>query len=311
VRATVQSLLVLLGALALSGCGLGAGAAPTAIHLTVTRDFGATDLSRAGALKVSGQETDMSLLLRNYTVGTRYGGGFVNSVDGLAAGQEAGKPVDWFYYVNGIEASKGAVATNVNPGDHIWWDRHDWSQTDHVPAVVGSFPEPFLNGTNGKRLPVRVECTDVPGSACQTVTARLRAFGIPAAIAQAGSGGAPLTLRLLVGPWVKVAGDLDAASIASGPRASGVYVRFSADGRSLTLLDQEGRAVRTLQAGAGLIAATSRDEDAPVWVVTGTDEAGVTRAASAFAQSALQDHFALALPAEGARVPVPVAEVHP
>ena len=39
-----------------------------------------------------------------------------------------------------------------------------------MPAVVGSFPEPFLNGIGGKRLPVRVECTDVAGSACRTVT---------------------------------------------------------------------------------------------------------------------------------------------
>jgi hypothetical protein len=54
------------------------------------------------------------------------------------------------------------------------------------------------------------------------------------------------TLRVLVGPWVQVAGDLDARSIAAGPRTSGVYARFSADGRTLTLLDQDGpRRART------------------------------------------------------------------
>ena len=119
----------------------------------------------------------MSLLMGNAPVTTRYGGGFVQSIDGLSGGQEAGRPVDWFYYVNGVEASKGAAATNVHPGDHIWWDRHDWSQTDNVPAVVGSFPEPFLNGIGGKRLPVRVECAVVQGEACRTVAARLRSAG--------------------------------------------------------------------------------------------------------------------------------------
>ena len=116
----------------------------------------------------------MSLLMRNEPVATRFGGGFVQSIDGLSGGQEGARPVDWFYYVNGIEAGRGAADTNVHAGDHIWWDRHDWSQTEHVPAVVGSFPEPFLNGVEGKRLPVRVECSTVPAPACHTVAARLR-----------------------------------------------------------------------------------------------------------------------------------------
>ena len=129
----------------------------------------------------------MSLLERNYTVVTSDGGGFVESVDGVSGGQEAGQPVDWFYFVNGVEATKGADATNVRSGDRIWWDRHDWSQTETVPAVVGSFPEPFLNGIEGKRLPVRVECASVAGYACRTVAARLRALDVPPAIAPIGS----------------------------------------------------------------------------------------------------------------------------
>ena len=106
----------------------------------------------------------------------------MQSIDGLAGGQEDGRPVDWFYYVNGIEAPQGGAATNVLPGDHIWWDRHDWSQTEDVPAVVGSFPEPFLNGIEGKRLPVRLECESVAGYACRTINQRLLALGVPAAI---------------------------------------------------------------------------------------------------------------------------------
>jgi hypothetical protein len=301
----VAALAAVMAVLALAGCGLGAGPAPTAVQLLVTREFGARVLPASGPVKVRGQETVMSLLMRNYSVGTRYGGGFVQSVDGLSGGREAGEPVDWFYYVNGVEAPMGAAATNVHPGDHVWWDRHDWSQTEEVPAVVGSFPEPFLNGIGGERLPVRIECATVGGYACDTVTARLRASGVPAAIAAVGSGGAPQTLRLLVGPWAKLDGELDADGIARGPRASGVYASFSADGQTLTLLDQDGRPVRRLQAGAGLIAATREGEDAPVWVVTGTDGAGVQRAARAFDQATLRDRFAVAVSA-GATVPLPI-----
>jgi hypothetical protein len=302
-HACTAPIAALLG-LALTGCGLGAGPAPSAIQLRVTRDFGARALGTTKAPTVKGQETVMSLLMRNDTVTTRFGGGFVQSIEGVTGGQEVGRPVDWFYYVNGVEAGRGAAATNVHPGDHIWWDRHDWSQTEHVPAVVGSFPEPFLNGIEGKRLPVRVECADGAAAACESVKARLRASGVPAAVAAIGGGAAPETLRVRVGTWMSVQGELATETIASGPRASGVYARFSKDGRTLTLLDQNGRAARALLTGAGLIAATRHAEDAPVWVVTGTDAAGVELAARAFDAAVLQSRFAVALTAAGA-LPLP------
>ncbi len=50
-----MSLGALLGAAALVGCGLGAGPAPTAVQLLVTRDFGGHVLHQTGAPKVSGQ----------------------------------------------------------------------------------------------------------------------------------------------------------------------------------------------------------------------------------------------------------------
>ena len=287
--------LALLGAAALAGCGLGAGPAPGGVQLTVTRDFGSTVLGSWSAPRVVGQETVMSVLLRNAAVQTRYSGGFVQSIDGVAGGHERGRAVDWFYYVNGIEAPKGAASTNLHSGDHVWWDRHDWSQTDHVPAVVGSFPEPFLNGTEGKRLPVRVECTSVGGRACRAVTATLRASGVPAPVSALASGSEPKTLRVMVGPWSALRGDPTAATIEKGPATSGVFARFSPNGSTLTLLDADGRPTATLGAGAGLIAATASEESAPVWVVAGTDAAGVEHAAGAFGQATLHNRFAVAV----------------
>ncbi len=285
----------------LTGCGLGAGSAPSAVRLLVTRDFGTSVVRSWSAPQVHGEETVMSLLTRNVQVGTRYGGGFVQSIDGLSGGQEGGQPVDWFYYVNGIEAPKGAASTNVHPGDHIWWDRHDWSQTDGVPAVVGSFPEPFLSGIEGKRLPVRVECAAVGAPACSTVTGRLRAAGVPAAISGLGSGiGARETLRVAVAPFGSLLSDPAARTLSQGPRVSGVYARFEAGGARLALLDEGGRAVQRLAAGAGLVAATRANEEAPVWVVTGTDATGVTLAARAFDAATLRARFALALGPSGA-----------
>ncbi|TMK26641.1 MAG: DUF4430 domain-containing protein [Actinobacteria bacterium] len=296
----LRPVLVAVGvaSLGLLGCGLGAGRAPSAVKILITREFGGHVLRQFDRPAVKGEETVMSLLMRNdAAVTTRFGGGFVQSIDGVAGGQEAGQPVDWFYYVNGIQAGKGAATTKVHPGDRIWWDHHDWSQTQDVPAVVGSFPEPFLNGVDGKRLPVRVECAEVAGYACRTVAARFRELGVPAGISGIGSSGEPQTLHVLVGRWL---------GIDRGPRSSGVYSRFSADGSTLTVLNARGRPARQLLSGAGLIAATRHAEDAPVWVVTGTDAAGVDLAARAFEASVLHDHFAVALTAAGT-IPAPAA----
>ncbi len=301
------TLLLGLGCvLALGGCGLGAGSTPGSVRLTVTRDFGAQVLHSAPHPRISGQDTVMSLLLRNFSVHTRYGGGFVQGIGGAEGGEAGGRPHDWFYYVNGVEAQKGAAATDVNAGDRIWWDLHDWSATEDVPAVIGSYPEPFLDGIGGKRLPVRVECSREAGSSCGAVATRLQQAGVPAATGALGAGGGTQLLRVLVGPWRELRAERLLAPLESGPRASGVYATPNAAGTTLTLLDQDGRSVRTLGAGAGLIAATAAQERVPIWVVTGTDPAGVALAAGSLSETALRNRFALAVTAAGPQ-PLPVA----
>jgi Domain of unknown function (DUF4430) len=290
----------------LAGCGIGAGPTPGGVRLDVTRDFGARPLRSLRAPRAVGQETVMSLLLRNASVATRYGGGFVESVDGRSGGYEGGQPIDWFYYVNGVEAPTGAAERNVHRGDRVWWDLHDWSQTDDVPAVVGSYPEPFLDGIEGLRLPVRVECAQPQGGPCGTVRARLRAAGVRFALAAAGSAGeAADTLRLLVGTWPQVRRDPGAQGLERGPRASGVYARLAPGGGSIALLDARGATVRTLTGSAGLIAATRYAEADPEWLLTGTDPAGVQLAANALGEAALHDRFAVALTEAGAVLPLP------
>jgi len=305
-RLAAGALLGVLAAANLIACGLGAGPAPHEVQLTVTRDFGSATVGSWRAPQVRGQETVMSLLIRNARVATRYSGGFVQSIDGISGGREHGQQVDWFYYVNGSEAPLGGAATVVHPGDHIWWDRHDWSQTDHIPAVVGSFPEPFVNGIAGKRLPVRIECALVTGAACRAVRTRMRELAVPAAVAPLGGGAGPRTLRVVVAELGSLAADPAAQAIGRGPAASGVYARFSSRGSSLTLLDEDGGAARTLGAGTGLIAATASGEAAPAWLIAGTDTQGVKRAASRFGAAALRNHFAVALSAAGQVVAIPV-----
>ena len=291
-RLPAVAVLVAAATLLLAGCGFGAGPGTSNVTLTVTRSFGASNVGQVVARKVPGSETVIRMLERHFRVGTRYGGGFVESIDGLSGDSSQH---DWFYYVNGIEAAMGGAATAVHQGDRIWWDLHDWSVTDSIPAVVGSFPEPFLHGSGGRRYPVTVECAADVSMACQRVSNELHRAGVPFASQVIGGSSGSDSLALVVGTWHDLAPEVVATLIDQGPRASGVYARFTGDGSALALLNPHGEVVRSLGANAGLIAATAQGSSPPTWLVTGTDVAGVSDAAAALTPSSLRDHFALAV----------------
>jgi hypothetical protein len=299
--AVVTTALLIATAL-LAGCGLGAGRGTTDVSLTVTRGFGSNKMAAVTQSSVHGSETVMRMLERSFRVQTRYGGGFVEAINGVS-GDSARH--DWFYYVNGVEADKGAASTAVHKGDRIWWDLHDWTVTNTVPAVVGSFPEPFLHGLGGRRLPTTLECATDMSQACSRAAAMLHAAGIPAASQLLGTGSGNDSLSLLVGTWPELKPVIAAALVDKGPQRSGVYARFTPAGQ-LELLDAQGHVARTLGSGAGLIAATRDNVSAPVWLVTGTDVAGVKAAAAALTPSRLKDRFALAVHAGGGDEAVPV-----
>ena len=85
-----------------------------------------------------------------------------------------------------------------------------------------------------------------------------------------------------------------------------MYARFAGpSGSSLQLLNPPAQVVRTLGAGAGLIAATAQPSTGPFWLITGTDVAGVDAAAAALTPARLHDHFALAVQG-GTDLPVPL-----
>jgi hypothetical protein len=267
----------------------------------VSKDFGAEPLVNTDQPKTGGSDTVMRLLQRNAPkVATRYGGGFVQSIAGVSGGQHGGDPFDWFFYVNGVQADQGATAVRVHAGDRVWWDWHDWGVTDDVPAVVGSYPEPFLHGIDGRRLPTRIECAEPKSAACSTVAGKMEDLDLPAARGGVGNSFVEDTLRIVVGPWKAVRGDSTTALLGKGPATSGVFARPADDGRSIALLDQNGKVTRTLGAGTGLIAATKvkdvKDQVSdPVWIVTGVDDAGVDDAAQALDEGALAGRFAVAI----------------
>lgn len=301
--------VVLIGAAgAAVGLRTGSGDVDGTVTLTVTRDFGVETVGGEPHSDAHQGDTVMRFLQRDFDVRTRFGGGFVQEIDGLSGGRENQVPVDWFYYINGIEAPQGAAQRRVSPGDRIWWDRHVWQAAQRVPAVVGSFPEPFVAGAEGRRIPVQLICAGQE-RACREVEQRLGdadATGVSRSTIPLTGGQGRDVLRVIVGPWAQVREDPVARTIEGGPQSSGVYARFSADGHELSFMDQLGHSVHTVGPGGGLVAATAQQDQQPTWVVTGTDDVGVDAAAAALQEDRLERHFALGVEA-GRDVALPTA----
>ena len=138
----------LLVALAfLAGCG---GEGPTAsdgtARLWVTRDRGSDVLVDA---TVPAGQTLLRALRSQAEVKTRYGGGFVQSIEGVEGNLR--RHQDWFWFVNGLIGDRSASSYRLRDGDIAWWDYRDWSDdAGSLEVVAGAFPEPFLHGYDGK-----------------------------------------------------------------------------------------------------------------------------------------------------------------
>ena len=287
--------------LALAGCGLGPGEEREGgAELRITRDFGHERLASVREDGLREDQTIMRLLQSERDVETRYGGKFVQSIDGLAGGGSGGE-TDWFFFVNGIEGTKSAAEYELNPGDVVQWDHRDWRAAMQIPAIVGAWPEPFLHGLEGKRLPVRVECESEEAPACRTVKERLRDAGVPATGASLGTspGERQSLLRVVVAKWPAARIVRAIALLEDEPQASGVFARYRGDDR-LELLDEAGEPARDAPLGSGLIAMTGYEDEALVFSVTALDDEGLEAAANALDADSLSDAFALAVTPEGA-----------
>jgi hypothetical protein len=301
--------LAALAALAagVAGCGFGSGGASEGeATLTVTRDYGSDRLVEATQEDPSESETVIRFLDREAEITTRYGGGFVQSIEGLSGTTEGGRNFDWFFYVDGIESPVGSAEREVRAGHRIWWDYRDWTDAMRVPAVVGSFPEPLLQASAEDPREVGVECESAR-STCDDVDAQLADADVPAEVVEPGAAdeSAP---RVLVGVWEAIRDDPAAAQLDAGPATSGVFARFERSGSDhrLVALDQHGAVARELDSDAGLVAAVRDDEDPPTWLVTGSSPEGVAAAADLLDLEALSDRYAVAVDDGGTEIALPV-----
>lgn len=209
-------------AAAVTACGGGeAAGGEGAATLWVTRDRGATVLYDE---QVPAGQTVLQALDRVADVETRYGGRFVQSVDGLDGSLAEGR--DWFFFVNGIAGDRSAAEYRLRPGEHAWWDYHGWADEPEVKVVVGAFPEPFVHGFDGR---VR-EAVVLYDDGAEAVLAR-RLARIVGGRAVRGAAPADANVLAVVGPRETMR--------ATTAGAAGAPVRFEVGARAAAALARD------------------------------------------------------------------------
>jgi hypothetical protein len=153
----IRGLGALLALCLLAACSAGGGEEGTAT-LWVTRGMGSEVLVEE---EVPAGVSVLQALRAEADVDTGYGGRFVQAIDGVEGSLAAGR--DWFYFVNGYEADRGAAEYRLREGDVVWWDYRSWRGEAPQGVVVGAFPEPFLHGYDGRTRPAAVRYD--PGAA--------------------------------------------------------------------------------------------------------------------------------------------------
>jgi len=150
--ALVCTALLLVGACAgvrsgeLTPAARGKPPAAGELRLVVSRDYGARVLKDIVVPARAGM-TVMRLLAEHCQVDTKYGGGFIQGLDGLESsfGGSSSDAADWFYWVDGAMGTVGAADAALHGGQTAWWDYHRWDGAMYIPGALDAFPAPFAN----------------------------------------------------------------------------------------------------------------------------------------------------------------------
>jgi len=253
--------------------------------IIVTRDFSGPAILTE-TIAITEDTTALDGLQTVANVETKYGGGFVSSIEGISSQYEGANKTkeDWFFYINGISLSTGAGSYILQDGDSEHWDYHDWSFRQFIPAIIGDFPEPFVHGIRGVVHPTVVAYQSGWEEAARQIADRLRGLGVPDVTCRSfdelSAGDKESSNLVLVGT-----SDFAPVEELNEPwNRLGFFCHFE-DG-ALVVFDSAGKLVNGYGAGTGLIQATQSiwnpngigAGENVVWLVSGLDESGVKAA---------------------------------
>ncbi len=253
------------------------------VTLIVTTDFGRETLFDEKVAIQKGY-TVMEILEENLQIETKYNGSFISSINGIENdnGAKSGQRKDWFYYINGICADQGAMAYNLNNGDTIWWDYHEWGSTNTMnTSVIGSFPEPFAHGYGVDKHPTIIMSTEANTNL---------ANGLKKALEQAAVQSVEIhtldeTLlqnkkgpTIVIGEWNEVKEIEYIQTLNKAYKKAGLNMHFN--GKELELFKSDGTIAMKKTKHTGMIASFGEGlgDAKPVWLVLGLDDKGVENA---------------------------------
>ena len=282
-RRWITLLLVTAVACLAAGCDRVSDRASGDAHQLVTEGFGARTL-HDGAAADGGSVLDA--LRGTNTVETAYGGGFVNSINGVRSDRSGQR--DWFFYVNGVSPGRGADQQQLRPGDSVWWDYRPWGGLIDAWTVVGAWPEPFVHGHPTRPTTV---IADPP------LDEPLRVAG-----ATVGAGESPWRVRVGANADV-VRVDPAWRRALADPEAAGLTVRIDEEG--IQALRPDGRGFAEVPGGRAIAATVltgpSSDSGGVLLAVAGLDAPAARAAADRIARdpAVLRGRFAVVFDGTG------------
>lgn len=255
------------------------------VRVVATQNFG-QELIFDETLQVLPDTSAMVALMEVADVETAYGGGFVDTINGVRSGFSGSQKTktDWFFYVNGIQSNVGALDYKLHDGDVQHWDFHDWSFRQSIPAIVDDFPASFRNGFGGKMSPTLIVCQDNMGGMARKLEKKLAQLEVSnvgiksfSELAENEKGGSNLIL-------VDRLENSLISELNQNWKRLGFFAYFESG--NLVVIDGKGETTTKYGAGTGLIQATQNPWNPNgigacenvVWLVSGTDEAGVESA---------------------------------
>jgi len=304
----ILAVLVVAGLLASVFCGCQPQTTgEIAVKVIVTQNFG-NKLMLDELVVVSIGTSALGALEEVAMVETKYGGGFIEAINGISSQYSAGAKTknDWFFFVNGMSANVGAREYKLHDGDVEHLDLHDWSFHAFIPATIGDFPQPFLGGYKGKTLPTIIVYDENFQAHSLDLMSKLRKLGVENVRAQAATelpsqdkGHANLIL-LGTENFVFI-------SELNGNSKLGFYI-YIEDGKAV-VYDSRGNKTQ-YESDCGIIQATQNPWNPKgvgvcenvVWMISGTNKSQVRNAINALATHHEEFRYAYAAVVTGDEV---------
>lgn len=253
-----------------------------AVKVIVSQNFG-NELTLDESVIVANGANALDALGKIATVETKYGGGFIEAINGTRS-QYSGSKVkkDWFFNVNGMSANVGVLDYKLCDGDIAHWDFHDWSFHSFIPAIIGDFPQPFVGGYQGKILPTIIVYDEGFYDDAQDLTDTLKELGVKNIYIQTATKLSHQDKKrsnlILLGTE-----DFELISELNENRKLGFYIHFEGD--KVVVYDSQGNKTQ-YNTGCGLIQATQNPWNLKglgacenvVWIVSGINESQVQNA---------------------------------